>query len=612
MSFLDEKIIRRLRNIRESVNILLYDSKKRANRIMDLLSIVAALLGVAALLFDHGFENTQHNAHIIHITFRCIIAFYYIKYVLGYLYSFSPKKYFKDYKVNGILLGIILCVLIYDATSPVWVGELLKNLLDINDPKLFSILVEQVSFLLLLIIELGRATAFLPSMHLSAQKLFTLSFIFLILIGAGLLMLPRMSVAQYDVSFIDALFTATSASCVTGLSVNEISEVFTLRGQLVIMLLIQFGGLNIISFATFFLMLSKKNIGIKNQALIKDSLDAKNFIDSIQLLKEIFLSTFIIECIGAILIFFNWSNNTPFIDFYQKAYYSVFHSISAFNNAGFSLFPNGLLNYYCQNAYVLQFVIAILIILGGIGFPVIKDVLGDVIFKRHGKINRKWSLNTKIVVFTTLALIIIGMSFFMLFEWNNGLKGHQWGGKIIVSFFQSVTARTAGFSSVDFSVLYNPTLILFIILMFIGASPVSTGGGIKTSTFTILLLSAVNTIKGKERINIEHSQVSNSAVLRSMTILLFSACFVIFGTIILSFTQPGEDMMKLVFEEISAFTTTGLSTGITSSLTTSSKIMLIISMFMGRIGLLTFGFALISKIKTEPGYQYPKARIIIG
>ncbi|MDD4819858.1 MAG: TrkH family potassium uptake protein [Flavobacteriales bacterium] len=612
MSFLDENIIRRLRNIRESVNILLYDSKKRATKIMDVMSVAAALLGIAALLFDHGFENSSYNAHVIHITFRCIITFYYVKFVLGYLYSFTPKKYFKDYKVNGILLGIILCVLIYDATSPVWVGELLKNLLDIDDPKLFSILVEQTSFLLLLIIELGRASSFLPAMRMSAQKLFTLSFMILIFVGAGLLMLPRMSVAQYDVSFVDALFTATSASCVTGLSVNEISEVFTLRGQLVIMLLIQFGGLNIITFATFFLILSKKNIGIKNQALIKDSLDAKNFTDSMQLLKEIFVSTFVIESIGAILIFFNWSNNTPFIDFYQKAYFSIFHSISAFNNAGFSLFQNGMMNYYCQNAYVLQFVIALLIILGGIGFPVIKDVFGDVIFKRHGKINRKWSLNTKIVVFTSLCLIFIGMFFFMLFEWNNGLKSHQWGGKIIVSFFQSVSARTAGFSSVDFSMLFNPTLILFIILMFIGASPVSTGGGIKTSTFTILLLSAINTIKGKERIDLEHSQVSNSAVLRSMTILLFSACFVILGTIILSFTQPGEDMMKLVFEEVSAFTTTGLSTGITPNLTTSSKIMLIVSMFMGRIGLLTFGFALISKIKPEPDYHYPKARIVIG
>lgn len=216
------------------------------------------------------------------------------------------------------------------------------------------------------------------------------------------------------------------------------------------------------------------------------------------------------------------------------------------------------------------------------------------------------------VVFTSLALIVIGTTFFMIFEWNSSLRDHPWGGKIIVSLFQAVTARTAGFQSVDFSILMNPTLILLMMLMFIGASPVSTGGGIKTTTFAVLVLSAINTIKGRERINVEHSQISNSAVLRAMTILLFSACFVILGTIVLSFTDPDKEMIGLVFEQVSAFTTTGLSTGITPDLSTGSKVTLIVSMFMGRIGLLTFGFALINKIKAEPDYKYPKARIIVG
>lgn len=612
MKIFSDNIIRRLRNFRENVNIMLYDSKSRAMGALDFLSIIAALVGVAALLFDHGFENTERNSAAIHFMFRSVIVFYYVKFFLGYLYSFSPKKYFREYRVNGILLGIILCVLIYDATSPRLVNDLLKTLLDVDNPKMFSVFVEQVSFVILLVIEIGRATSFLPSMQLSAQKLFVLSFVVLILSGTGLLMLPKMTVEGVNLPFVDALFTATSASCVTGLSTVDIATYFTLRGQVIIMLLAQFGGLNIITFATFFLILSKKSIGIRNQALIKDSLDERNFSDSMRLLKEIFYSTFIIEGIGAVLIFFNWSNNTPFLDFYQKAYYSVFHSIMAFNNAGFSLFEGNLFNFYCRNAYVLQFVIAVLIFLGGIGFPVIKDVLGDLFFKKKGRINRKWALNTRVVVFTSLMLIVLGTVFFMVFEWNNSLRDHPWGGKIIVSLFQSVTARTAGFQSVDFSILMNPTLILLMMLMFIGASPVSTGGGIKTTTFAVLVFSAINTIKGRERINVEHSQISNSAVLRAMTILLFSACFVILGTIVLSFTDPDKDMIGLVFEQVSAFTTTGLSTGITPDLSTGSKVTLIVSMFMGRIGLLTFGFALINKIKAEPDYKYPKARIIVG
>lgn len=612
MKIFSDNIIRRLRNFRENVNIMLYDSKSRAMGVLDFLSIIAALVGVAALLFDHGFENTERNSAAIHFMFRSVIVFYYVKFFLGYLYSFSPKKYFREYRVNGILLGIILCVLIYDATSPVFVNDLLKTVLDVDNPRMFSVVVEQVSFVILLIIEIGRASSFLPSMQMSAQKLFVLSFVVLILSGTGLLMLPKMTVEGVNLHFVDALFTATSASCVTGLSTVDIATYFTLRGQIIIMFLAQLGGLNIITFATFFLILSKKSIGIKNQALIKDSLDERNFSDSMRLLKEIFYSTFIIEGVGAVLIFFNWSNNTPFLDFYQKAYYSVFHSIMAFNNAGFSLFEGNLFNFYCRNAYVLQFVITALIFLGGIGFPVIKDVLGDFFFKKKGRINRKWALNTRIVVFTSLALIVIGTTFFMIFEWNNSLRDHTWGGKIIVSLFQAVTARTAGFQSVDFSILMNPTLILLMMLMFIGASPVSTGGGIKTTTFAVLVLSAINTIKGRERINVEHSQISNSAVLRAMTILLFSACFVILGTIVLSFTDPDKEMIGLVFEQVSAFTTTGLSTGITPDLSTGSKVTLIVSMFMGRIGLLTFGFALINKIKAEPDYKYPKARIIVG
>ena len=612
MKIFSDNIIRRLRNFRENVNIMLYDSKSRAMGVLDFLSIIAALVGVAALLFDHGFENTERNSAAIHLMFRSVIVFHYVKFFLGYLYSFSPKKYFREYRVNGILLGIILCVLIYDATSPVFVNDLLKTVLDVDNPRMFSVVVEQVSFVILLIIEIGRASSFLPSMQMSAQKLFVLSFVVLILSGTGLLMLPKMTVEGVNLHFVDALFTATSASCVTGLSTVDIATYFTLRGQIIIMFLAQLGGLNIITFATFFLILSKKSIGIKNQALIKDSLDERNFSDSMRLLKEIFYSTFIIEGIGAVLIFFNWSNNTPFLDFYQKAYYSVFHSIMAFNNAGFSLFEGNLFNFYCRNAYVLQFVITALIFLGGIGFPVIKDVLGDFFFKKKGRINRKWALNTRIVVFTSLALIVIGTTFFMIFEWNSSLRDHPWGGKIIVSLFQAVTARTAGFQSVDFSILMNPTLILLMMLMFIGASPVSTGGGIKTTTFAVLVLSAINTIKGRERINVEHSQISNSAVLRAMTILLFSACFVILGTIVLSFTDPDKEMIGLVFEQVSAFTTTGLSTGITPDLSTGSKVTLIVSMFMGRIGLLTFGFALINKIKAEPDYKYPKARIIVG
>lgn len=610
MPFSKEDFLHRIRNIRENVNIFLYDSKPIATRILNILSVVAALVGVAGLIMAYGFDNGPEMLTAIRYTFKGIIAFYYLKFFVGYLYSFSPRKYFSEYRLNAILLGIILFIIIYKSFTPTLFTDIF-SFVGVQNPEFLSSVIEQVAFLILLIVEIGRASSFLPSTQLSAQKLFVLSFLFLIFAGSALLMLPQMSADGVNLPYIDALFTSTSASCVTGLSTVDVGSTFSLRGQIIVMLLIQFGGLNIITFATFFLILSKRNIGIGNQALIKDSLEARNFKESIFLLKEIFYSTLIIETIGAILIFFNWSNNTPFLDVYQKAYYSVFHSIAAFNNAGFSLFQDNLFSFYCRNAYVLQFIIAILIILGGIGFPVIKDIFTDSL-KKEGRINHKWNLNTRIVVFTTVFLIVIGTVFFMTFEWNNSLKGHSWGGKIVVSFFQSVTSRTAGFQSVDFATVLNPTLLLVIMLMFVGASPASTGGGIKTSTFFVLVLSAINTVRGKQRMNIEHSQIANSAIFRAMTILFFSAIFVIIGTIVLSFTDPQYATIKLLFEEVSGFSTTGLSTGITPYLSDGGKITLIVTMFMGRIGLLTFGFALINKMKPEPAYKYPEARIIIG
>ncbi len=611
LNFLKNKFIKQLRATREHINIFLYDSKTIVSKVLSITSTIAALSGIGMLIFDHGFENTEANNTFIHIIFRIILGFYYFKFIVGYIYSFTPRKYFKENRVASILLLIILCMLIYDATSPQWATSILTYILGVENPHIFSVIVEQVSFLLLLIIELGRASSLLPSMNMSAPKLFVMSFIVLITIGSGLLMLPRMSVDGVELSFIDALFTATSASCVTGLSTLDIAEIFTIRGQIIIMLLIQLGGLNIITFASFFLILSKKSIGIRSHALIKDSLESSNFTDSMTLLKEIFISTFIIEIIGAILIFFNWSHDTPFVDFYQKAYYSVFHAISAFNNAGFSLFPGGLTNAFCSDAYVLQFVICILVLLGSIGFPVIRDVFGDMMFRHKRKINRKWSLNTKICIYTTLILIGVGMMFFTMFEWNNTLKDMGVGERFIMSFLQSATTRTSGFNSMDFGDMHIPTLIIFIILMFIGASPVSTGGGIKTTTLSVLVLQAINTVKGKNRLNLSHQEIPQSVIFRSMTILMFSLCFVVGGTIILTFTQPGEDMMKLVFEQVSAFATTGLSTGITPELSTASKVVLIISMFCGRIGMLTFGYALIRSIRQEPDMLYPKASILV-
>jgi Trk-type K+ transport system membrane component len=322
--------------------------------------------------------------------------------------------------------------------------------------------------------------------------------------------------------------------------------------------------------------------------------------------------TILIETVGTIAIYALWDPAIPFNSSMQKVYYSVFHSISAFNNAGFSLFTNGLYEPVVKNSYMLHLVIAGLIFFGSLGFSTIRDVFGISAMRERMRLPwKKFQLSSQISLYSSLLLIAFGGIIFYLIEKDNVLLGQNSFEAAITSLFQSVTCRTAGYNTVDFSVLQVPTLILMIFLMFIGASSGSTGGGIKTSTFTLIMVSALATIRGKRNLELFRHNIAWELLNKAFSIFIFSASFIFSATFLLSILEPDTDILRLLFEEVSAFGTVGLSTGITAGLSEPSKYIIILTMFVGRIGTLTLGFALSKKVMTI-AYKYPNAHFMVG
>lgn len=423
------------------------------------------------------------------------------------------------------------------------------------------------------------------------------SFIFAILIGSLLLILPF--AANHKISFIDALFTATSAVCVTGLTVLDTGKDFSLFGQSIILFLIQIGGLGIMTFSVFFLLFLKEKVPLKTKIAVKSTLSG-NYFDVSYLIKNIFLVTMVVEFSGALLLFIYFLLHQYPIS--KALFFSFFHSVSAFCNAGFALFSDSLVKF--QTNWFVNIVVMVLIILGGIGFTVYLDIK-----------ERKFSLHTKIVLTVSIFLIFIGTFFIFMVENNNGLKGLTFGSKFLVSLFQSVTTRTAGFNTIDLNRFKDVTLIIMMLLMFIGASPGSCGGGVKTTTFTIFLMTLFSTSQGKDYINIFNRTISKDAIFKSFAVMLVAITFLLLGILGLSFFDPTpmnrNDFLSSTFEAFSALGTVGLSLGYTKKLSVYAKIVVILLMFLGRVGPLTLVMGLRYKYK-KANYKFAEENIMIG
>ena len=436
----------------------------------------------------------------------------------------------------------------------------------------------------------------------SPPKLLVLGFALIILLGAQLLRLPIASTAGTPTRWIDALFTATSATCVTGLAVADTGTYFTVFGQIVILVLIQIGGLGFMTMATLFAVVLKRRISLKERLVLQEALNQSSIEGIVRLVRKIVLYSLCIEAAGAVSFSLRFMLD---MNPGRAVYYGIFHAVSFFNNAGFDIMGD----FRSFTGYVgdlwVNLTSMLLIVLGGIGFVVLAD-LADY------RKNRRLSLHSKVALRMSGLLIVVGALVILAFEYTNSLTmgGLSFGEKLLSALFQAVTPRTAGANTLDISSLRQATQFIIIVLMFIGASPGSTGGGIKTTTFAALI-GAVNTMmRGKEDVVLFRYRLAKERVYKALTVTLFALTLVIVAAMILSTTEDHHFLM-ILFEVTSAFGTVGLSMGLTTDLSLVGKIMIIAMMFIGRLGPLTLSYA----IAPKPGrvlYRNAEGKIIIG
>ncbi len=599
--------------LKEQIYLFLYKHRELVLRRLMILRVLASVLALGIFIYYYGFPHPDDVSRLLINITKGIFGFFVLSYIIRVILAIDSRVYLRESRFEGVL---ILFLMIDVVSVFVFNNNLLENFFqqfDIENFTPFYILSIQAYLLLLVGLEFVKFSATITSIKLKPATTFIYSFLILIFAGAGLLMLPEMTTSG-SIRFIDALFTSVSASCVTGLTVVDTATFFTFKGQLVILALIQFGGIGILTFATFFALFLKKGVGISHQAMIRDFMSEDSLFNAKNMLLQVIVYTVTIELIGALLLYVLWDMKAPFIDDQGEVLFqSVFHSISAFCNAGFALFTNNLFETFVRENYMLHLVIAILIFFGSLGFPAMRDI-----FSLHNVRARlvspwkNWKLSTRIALYASLILIFVGAVGFYLLE-REGVLANQKSalGVFVTSIFQSVTTRTAGFNTVDMAALSVPVVILFIFLMFIGASSGSTGGGIKTSTFVLIFLAVITTIRGKKHLELGGRSISFDLLNKAFTVFIFSATYILLGTFFLAIFEPKLAVLDLVFEEVSAFCTVGLTRGITPFLSDPSKIVLILSMYIGRIGTLTLAFALASRVDST-NYRYPKAHMLVG
>ncbi len=437
------------------------------------------------------------------------------------------------------------------------------------------------------------------SWSFSPPKILVAGFAAVILAGAGLLCLPFASASGQAGDFLTALFTATSAVCVTGLVVVDTGTHWSFWGQLIILILIQIGGLGFMTMATLFFLLMGKRIGLKERMLIRESLNQIDVAGVVRLVRAVLIFTFATEGIFAFILSWRWFFD---VGWPRCLWFGLFHSVSAFNNAGFDLFGDfrSLTAYAGDPVVVLS--ITTLIILGGIGFSVVMNVS-----RRREK---RLSLHSRLALTVTALLIGSGFFLFLLLEWSNVLRTLPLSGKLLAAYFQSVTPRTAGYNTVDIAGLRSATQFLLIILMFIGASPGSTGGGIKTTTFGLLLVAAWSLARGREEPEVMRRRILPEQVYKALAVTLLAMSLVTTVTLVLSITEKA-DFLSILFETVSAFGTVGLSMGLTPHLTSLGRMLIILTMFAGRLGPLTLVFALAQR-RRKTFVRYPEEKVLIG
>lgn len=571
-------------------------------------ALLTSFLGILAFVADFGFYQSQYYQDIFDGYYFIVLAFGLISTFARYVSKrIIPKRKVLIFDLLSIIFTFWIFYLYLFVGVPFETDLILENPIWV-----------QLAVILTFIREVSEVKLNYTRAVLNPAQLFVTSFFLIIVIGALLLMTPK---ATYEgLSFVDALFTSTSAVCVTGLVVVDTGSYFTDFGQLIILFLIQIGGLGILTFASYFSYFFKGGSTYENQLALGDLTNSKKLGEVFGTLKAIILITFGIEAVSAVLIYTSLDSDL-FESHSRKVFFSVFHAISAFCNAGFSTLSNSLYEPEYRFNYVLQLIIILTFVMGGLGFPIVNNIISFLKYRlrsllsfgRYKMSHRPWvlNINSRITLVTTISITVVAFVFFYALEYNNTLAEHKGFGKIITGLFGATTPRTAGFNSIDTSAMLFPTTMIIFLLMWIGASPASTGGGIKTSTFAIATLNILSLAKGKSKIEVFRREIADISVRRAFATISLSLIVIGMAILLISVFDDDKTLIQIGFESFSAFSTVGLSLGITSSLSDSSKLVLTVVMFVGRVSMLSLMIAVFRKVRYK-NYRYPVEEIVIN
>ena len=601
--------IYRKRLIRPYIGVLL--------KWMDGLTYVMSVILILTLVCEHGFLISSEDLEVINRLYRVVWIVFLGDISFHFLLNYSDTKR----KYRG--LAWILSLMLYFTLIPVvfYEPEVQGG---VHDFWCFfhSRLYHVVLLTLLSLLQLSNGVVRLLGRRTNPSLIFAFSFLIVILIGAALLMLPRAT--YHGISFVDALFTATSATCVTGLVSVDVSSTFTPIGLFVIIVLIQIGGLGVMTLTSFFAMFFMGNTSLYNQLVIRDMVSSQSLGSLFSTLLYVLVFTLAIEIVGMGIIFLS-IHGTMGIDIEEELAFSAFHSISAFCNAGFSTLYGNLGNEQVFHHHNLMYItLSFLIILGGIGFPILVNLYETVSYeckclyhryiKRDRKIMRRihlYNLNTRIVLIMTTILLVVGTVSIVAFEWNHAFDGLTVLEKWVHGFFNSVCPRTAGFSSVGMTTFSVQTLLLMVVLMMIGGGTQSTAGGVKVNVFAMVILNLRAVLTGADKVNIFSRELSYDSIRRSNATLILYLLIVFIGIFVLSILEPQVSVLALVFECVSALSTVGSSLDLTPTLGSDSKLVVIVLMFIGRVGVLTLISGLVRQAKIKK-YKYPSDNVIIN
>ena len=592
--------------------------QNRVAKSIQLLSFVIALLFVAAAIIDYGFDLTLQEMGYIDKVYRLVQHFFVVVFTLRLFTNWEHiwKKSLLSTIVFGLLLYLsVLPHILPSAAVPGWFSGLYHAF-----ASKFYLLAVVGAFS---IMEISRDFVSIIRRKTNPALLLASAFLIIIFFGTILLMVPRSTLDGVTISLIDALFTSTSAVCITGLSTVDIATTFSNEGLIIIALLIQIGGLGVMTITSFFALFFMGNTGLYDQFALRDMISSDTFSSLMSTLLYILGFTLGIEAIGAVSIWLSIHGSMD-MTLYEEIFFSIFHAISAFCNAGFSTLSGNLGNELILQQHNWFYIsISLLIIFGGIGFPVLvnfKSVISYYIRYSFSKIIRRQiptkyphltRLNTKIAIRITLLLLVLGSCAIAATEWNGAFEGLSTADKLVQSLFNATACRSAGFSSINLCQFSLLALIIYMILMWIGGASQSTAGGIKVNTIGVAFASFLSVVRGESHTKMFNREIPDQSVKRAYATIFGSVMTIIFCFIVLMILEPQIEPFALFFETLSALSTVGSSLGVTAELSDASRVLLSIMMFVGRVGLITVAMSLFSR-KENPHYRLPEENVIIN